>query len=216
MADIPTEAYLSPFSGTKSASALPESSLPFPSPLLSARSKAPTGSKAPAAVSPVPRKSPFKSAIKGSLSDQPAAPAVRIVPGNTLKKMLERAAKARGTPISPPRPSREAADIRPAAAAVSPPFPPVLPAVPPPPVRKQRSSVSTSADLPSGSGSGSCDQDEVIARFVDACPGGSSANMAGLPSEVLVTKGAALLAEVRSIDFCLFLFSIIKKLSAGV
>ena len=156
-------------------------------------------------MSPVPRKSPFKSAIKGSLSDQPAAPAVRIVPGSTLKRMLERAAKARGTPISPPRPSREAADIRPAAAAVSPPLPPVLPAVPPPPVRKQRSSISTSADLPSGSGSGSCDQDEVIARFVDACPGGSSANMAGLPSDVLVTKGAALLAEVRSIDFFPFL-----------
>ena len=117
--------------------------------------------------------------------------------------MLDRAAKARGVPISPPQPSRGAAEAHPAVVAASPPPPPVLPVIPPAPVRKQRSFVSASADLPSGSGSKSCDQDEVIAHFVDACPGGSLANMAGLPSDVLVTKGAALLAEVGLRGFLL-------------
>ena len=52
------------------------------------------------------------------------------------------------------------------------------------------------ADLPSGSGPRDSDQDELVSRFAAACPEGSLENMAGVPSDILVTKGTTILAEV--------------------
>ena len=52
-------------------------------------------------------------------------------------------------------------------------------------------------EIPLGSGTRGSDQDEIVSQFVASCPGGSLEHMAGMPSDVLVSKGAAILAEVR-------------------
>jgi hypothetical protein len=52
-------------------------------------------------------------------------------------------------------------------------------------------------EIPLGSGTGGSDQDEIVSRFAASCPGGSLEHMAGMPSDVLVSKGVAILAEVR-------------------
>ena len=46
-------------------------------------------------------------------------------------------------------------------------------------------------------GTGGNNQDKIVSRFAASCPGGSLEHMAGMPSDVLVSKGAAILAEVR-------------------
>ena len=53
------------------------------------------------------------------------------------------------------------------------------------------------ADVASGSGSRGATFDEVVSRFVASCPGGDLTNMAKLPTDILVAKGASVLAEVK-------------------
>ena len=64
--------------------------------------------------------------------------------------------------------------------------------------KKEAAPISApSVDIPSGSGLGGATHDEVVSRFVASCPEGSSMNMVKLPTEILVTKGASVLAEVK-------------------
>ena len=63
------------------------------------------------------------------------------------------------------------------------------------------------ADVASGSGLRGATFDEVVSRFAASCPGGSLADMAKLPTDILVTKGASVLAEVNFNLSLRFLFS---------
>ena len=80
--------------------------------------------------------------------------------------------------------------------------PPAFPPVPTQlPDRKEKRTVDAtvatpSVDLPSGSGSRDSSQDEVISKFITACPGGGLLPMSSLPADILASKGASLLAEV--------------------
>ena len=115
-----------------------------------------------------------------------------------MSALLERAAKARGATAPSLKRDRGVVPPRPTATA--------SPASPSPKTSKrpgvvEKESVSASRDasrfeFPLGSGLGSSDQDELVSRFAAACPGGSLEHMAGVPSDILVSKGAAILAEV--------------------
>ena len=116
-----------------------------------------------------------------------------------MTALLERAAKARGATAPSLKRDRGVVPPRPTATA--------SPASPPPKASKrpdavEKESVSASHDasrseLPLGPGLGDSDQDEIISRFAASWPGGSLEHMAGVPFEILVSKGAAILAEVR-------------------
>jgi hypothetical protein len=69
------------------------------------------------------------------------------------------------------------------------------------------------ADVPSGSGSRGATFDEVVSRFAASCPGGGLMNMAKLPTDILVAKGASVLAEVNFYFFLLFLSFFWQKLT---
>ena len=80
--------------------------------------------------------------------------------------------------------------------------------------REEAAFVSASAtNISSGSGSEGATSDKVVSRFTASCPGGSLMNMAKLPTEILVAKGASVLAEVELLfslvgpgtDFLIFL-----------
>ena len=89
---------------------------------------------------------------------------------------------------------------------------------PPPPVapskdhvgnaeKEEAAFISTPAvDIPSRSGSEGATSDEVVSRFVASCPGGSLMNMAKIPTEIPVAKGASVFAEVNFYFLLLFLF----------
>ena len=52
------------------------------------------------------------------------------------------------------------------------------------------------ANVPSRSGLGGTIPDEVVSRFAASCPGGDLTNMAKLPTDILVTNGASVLAKI--------------------
>ena len=66
-------------------------------------------------------------------------------------------------------------------------------------------------DIPSGSGSKGATFDEVVSRFVASRLGGGLMNMAKLPTEILVAKGASVLAEVNFYFILLFLFFLLAS-----
>jgi hypothetical protein len=61
-------------------------------------------------------------------------------------------------------------------------------------------------DVASGSGSRCATFDEVVSRFAASCPGGDLTNMAKLPTDILVAKGASVLAEVTFFLFYFYYF----------
>ena len=60
--------------------------------------------------------------------------------------------------------------------------------------------------IPTGSRSSGATLDEVVSRFAASCPGGDLMNMAKLPTDILVAKGASVLAEVMLILIFIILF----------
>ena len=116
-----------------------------------------------------------------------------------MTALLERAAKARGAAGPTSKRDRVVIPPRPAAA--------VSPASPSPAISRRSgvmeketvpaSHAASRFEVPLGSGTGGNDQNEIVSRFAASCPGGSLEHMAGLPSDVLVSKGTAILAEVR-------------------
>ena len=108
--------------------------------------------------------------------------------------MLARAAKARG--------SGRSAQKKAAPTTKTSPTPPPTTAFPVDPVRilVEEAAIHTPAPaayVASGSGSRGATFDEVVSRFAASCPGGSLMDMAKLPTDILVTKGASVLAEVN-------------------
>ena len=67
------------------------------------------------------------------------------------------------------------------------------------------------ADVASGSGFRGATFDEVVSRFAASCPGGSLIDMAKLPTDILVTKGVSVLAEVSLHFFLCYLLLLSAK-----
>ena len=124
-----------------------------------------------------------------------------------IKAMLARAAKARGSGKQAHKKDRNAAS------------PTVkIPSTSPPPAAPSKDHIinmeeekavfilAPAADIPSRSRSRGATSDEVVSRFVAFCPGGSLINMAKLPTEILVAKGASVLAEVNFYFLSYYLF----------
>ena len=65
--------------------------------------------------------------------------------------------------------------------------------------------------IPSGSESRGATFDEVVSQFAASCPGGDLTNMAKLPTDILVAKGASVLAEVMLILIFIILFYRLAK-----
>ncbi|KAI9186208.1 hypothetical protein LWI28_014883 [Acer negundo] len=136
------------------------------------------------------------SASAGSLVRTPARPSTRAPRRQSIRSMLARATKARGTSEQSPRKTRKIATH---SAVGTPPNPPpaVLPSRKQPRITEKEAAPASypAADVPLGSGSGGASHDEAVSQFVAFCPEGSLMNMAKLPIEILVTKGASVLAE---------------------
>ena len=107
--------------------------------------------------------------------------------------MLARAAKARGSGRSAQKKAGPTTKTSPA--------PPPIAAIPVDPVRTpvEEATIHThvpAADVASRSGPRGATFDEVVSRFAASCLGGDLTNMAKLPIDILVAKGASVLAEV--------------------
>ena len=150
---------------------------------------------------PVPSKTPTPAST-GSKAKTPARH--HYTPPSRLKipVLLARAAQARGSGRSAEKKIASAIKISPA-----PPPPAVLP-VDPARIPVEEAVIHTlahAADVASGSGSRGATFDEVVSRFAASCPGGSLLDMAKLPTDILVTKGVSVLAEVSLHFFLCFL-----------
>ena len=65
---------------------------------------------------------------------------------------------------------------------------------------------SQAANIPLGSGLRGVIHDEVLSRFITSYLEGSLASMAKIPSDILVAKGASVLAEVEFYLLSCFFF----------
>jgi hypothetical protein len=182
------------------ASSSPSSLEPGPGevPLPSSPVPSPTAipSTHPAPVGPPARQISGRQEKKSTASPPALAPKP-----TTMSALLERAAKARGAATPSLRRDRGVATLRPTS-STSPASPPLKPSNRPDVVDKEGTAASHSAsrvELPTGSRSEDGDRGELVSRFAAACQGGSLEHMASAPSDVLVSKGAAILAEVRPI-----------------
>ena len=152
---------------------------------------------------PVLHPAPLENAPAGSRDKTPVRLPSSPPSRSKITAMWARAAKARGSGRSSQKKDAPPTKIS---------------STPPPPIAlfdgqvrttEEEGAVPTSvpiAGIPSGPGSSGATFDEVVSRFAASCPGGDLMNMAKLPTDILVAKGASVLAEVMLILIFIILF----------
>ncbi|KAK0605235.1 hypothetical protein LWI29_024425 [Acer saccharum] len=147
--------------------------------------------------------------LTGSLLHSPDPSLRKVAARPSLSEMLGRAAKAKASLVPKTRPTASAVTPKPTIVAASPPFLTPLArrhirARKEKTVRVEKDKPATPkvpfTDPPFRSRSRDSSQEEIISKFITACLGGSLHQMSSMPMDILVTKGAALLAEVAILN----------------